>query len=80
MWHFLFRPAIALMERMNSARKMMLIAGVFLLPLGYFTWQLIENLQESVASTRSEIVGQRRFNRCCPSSSTYNSTATRLAG
>ena len=57
MWHFLFRPAIALMERMNSARKMMLIAGVFLLPLGYFTWQLIENLQESVASTRSEIVG-----------------------
>jgi len=54
---FLFRPAIALMQRLCLLPKFLVISLVFLLPLLLATSLLMTELQRSVAATQQERIG-----------------------
>jgi len=54
---FLFRPAIALMQRLCLLPKFLVVSLVFLLPLLLATSLLMTELQRSVAATQQERIG-----------------------
>jgi methyl-accepting chemotaxis protein len=57
MWQTLFRPAIGLMGRLSFARKMMLIAAVFTLPIAGCLFIIVRNANEDIAFARNELQG-----------------------
>ncbi|MGQ9738757.1 MAG: methyl-accepting chemotaxis protein [Armatimonadota bacterium] len=57
MFQPLFRPATALMDRLPLARKLMLIAAIFLLPIMLLAWRLVADEQEKIGFTQLEIIG-----------------------
>ncbi len=52
-----FQPAIGLMNRLRYPRKMLLISTVFILPLLFTSWLLLDDIQQSIASTQQERQG-----------------------
>lgn len=57
MLKFLFRPAMALMERLPAKRKMALIGLVFVLPIVYLSWQMFSDDTENLEFARREMIG-----------------------
>ncbi|MCL6476387.1 MAG: nitrate- and nitrite sensing domain-containing protein, partial [Firmicutes bacterium] len=57
MWHALVRPAIGLMSRLSFARKMMLIAAVFALPIASSLFTMTRQINEDIAFARGELQG-----------------------
>jgi len=53
----LFRPTIALMQRLNFKRRIALIGAVFTVPLLFVAYQLNNKLQADIAFTRQELKG-----------------------
>lgn len=53
----LFRPTIALMDRLPLARKLMIVAGIFLLPIAYLAWGYIAHHQEQIETAWLEAIG-----------------------
>ncbi|MEJ5251519.1 MAG: hypothetical protein WHX60_06515, partial [Armatimonadota bacterium] len=59
MLSFLFRPAIALMERLSTTRKIALIGAVFVLPIAYLTWASFSDHTENIEFARRELIGTK---------------------
>lgn len=57
MFQPLFRPATALMDRLPLARKLMLIAAIFLLPIMLLAWRPVADEHEQIGFTQQEIIG-----------------------
>lgn len=57
MFQPLFRPTMALMDRLPLVRKLMIVAGIFLLPITYLMWQYIADHQEQIEFARREAIG-----------------------
>jgi len=53
----LFRPTIALMQRLNFKRRIALIGAAFALPLLFVAYQLNAKLQADITFTRQELKG-----------------------
>ncbi len=61
MLSFLFRPAMALMERLPAKRKMALIGLVFVLPIVYLSWQMFSDDTANLEFARREMIGTKHL-------------------
>ena len=53
----LFRPTVALMQRLNFKRRIALIGAAFTVPLLFVAYQLNAKLQADITFTRQELKG-----------------------